>query len=426
MVAISLRAEVVVSRAVVANGKILRSGFRWDRPGHWAVRWRRVEIEAHDGASNYLARPRIALEEPSEAEAETAARFMPGPSIANRILGADGRGMTVRPMCRKASISIWTDFDRSEVESKPVVARRWWFRQPFHRTLLAVGLVDQPPARCPFPTASCCRSVVGGSCRRVAAWIRRPVPFTMPARCTIEICDWLEQSGTVLSRSDRCADCRSAGRQVRELGHHLLRQEPDRFAPGPGLPLCGSRTAAASRPPTSSCIRSIFSTTVAGEPSASRAARIPASRRCRRTSGGVFQRMTPTSSTGAGCSRIIGPIMPSDRQPPGRLVGIGDTGAPAAIVRAAVRPVRRAPFLDRKFPVARDIGRVEVKLIGRKPRSPASFKVSEPLLTPATPIGGYGFCSGLMCGRRVRSIRSVLVTFQYLPVDRTAPPRSTA
>ena len=45
----------------------------------------------------------------------------------------------------------------------------------------------------------------------------------------------------------------------------------------------------------------------------------------------------------------------------------------------------------------------------------ASFKVSEPLLTPATPIGGYGFWNGRICGRKLSSIKSVFVTFQYLP-----------
>ena len=50
-----------------------------------------------------------------------------------------------------------------------------------------------------------------------------------------------------------------------------------------------------------------------------------------------------------------------------------------------------------------------------KPRSPASFSVSEFLLRPATPIGGCGFWSGLRCGFSVSNIVPVLVTFQNLP-----------
>src|SRR6266446_2563672 len=34
--------------------------------------------------------------------------------------------------------------------------------------------------------------------------------------------------------------------------------------------------------------------------------------------------------------------------------------------------------------------------MGQKPRSPASLRVSEPLLTPATPMGGCGFWNGRM------------------------------
>ena len=51
-----------------------------------------------------------------------------------------------------------------------------------------------------------------------------------------------------------------------------------------------------------------------------------------------------------------------------------------------------------------------------KPRSPASFRVSEPLLKPATPIGGCGACFGLMCGLRKSNIVSGLVTVQNLPL----------
>ena len=54
--------------------------------------------------------------------------------------------------------------------------------------------------------------------------------------------------------------------------------------------------------------------------------------------------------------------------------------------------------------------------MGQKPRSPASFSVSEPLLTPATPMGGCGFWNGLMCGRSVSSRVPVFVTCQYLPL----------
>ena len=50
-----------------------------------------------------------------------------------------------------------------------------------------------------------------------------------------------------------------------------------------------------------------------------------------------------------------------------------------------------------------------------KPRSPASFSVSEFFDKPATPIGGCGFCNGLRCGLRKPNIGSGLVTVQNLP-----------
>ena len=51
-----------------------------------------------------------------------------------------------------------------------------------------------------------------------------------------------------------------------------------------------------------------------------------------------------------------------------------------------------------------------------KPRSPASFSVSEFLESPATPIGGCGACNGLMCGLRKPNIVSGLFTVQNLPL----------
>src|SRR6478672_11253419 len=41
-----------------------------------------------------------------------------------------------------------------------------------------------------------------------------------------------------------------------------------------------------------------------------------------------------------------------------------------------------------------------------KPRSPASFSVSDPLERPATPIGGCGACLGFKCGLRKSNIVS--------------------
>ena len=51
-----------------------------------------------------------------------------------------------------------------------------------------------------------------------------------------------------------------------------------------------------------------------------------------------------------------------------------------------------------------------------KPRSPASFSVSEFFDRPATPIGGCGPCNGLMWGLRKSNIVSGLFTVQYLPL----------
>ena len=51
-----------------------------------------------------------------------------------------------------------------------------------------------------------------------------------------------------------------------------------------------------------------------------------------------------------------------------------------------------------------------------KPRSPASFSVSEFFDRPATPIGGCGACIGLRWGLRKSNMVSGLVTVQYLPV----------
>ena len=61
-----------------------------------------------------------------------------------------------------------------------------------------------------------------------------------------------------------------------------------------------------------------------------------------------------------------------------------------------------------------------------KPRSPASFSVSEFLERPATPIGGCGACSGLMWGLRKSNIVSGFVTVQNLPLWVKGAVRSTA
>ena len=80
-----------------------------------------------------------------------------------------------------------------------------------------------------------------------------------------------------------------------------------------------------------------------------------------------------------------------------------------------MRPLRAAPCSTDSQWLPTYVG-FRFRLIGQKPRSPASFSVSEPLLTPATPIGGCGFWNGVMCGLSVPSIVPVLVTCQYLPL----------
>src|SRR3989441_9030649 len=57
--------------------------------------------------------------------------------------------------------------------------------------------------------------------------------------------------------------------------------------------------------------------------------------------------------------------------------------------RLGVRPLRAAPSSTDSQWLATYAG-LRFRLIGQKPRSPASLSVSEPLLTPATPIGGGG------------------------------------
>src|SRR2546428_6374494 len=89
--------------------------------------------------------------------------------------------------------------------------------------------------------------------------------------------------------------------------------------------------------------------------------------------------------------------------------------------RFGVRPLRAAPCLTASQWLPTYAG-LRFRLIGQKPRSPASFSVSEPLLTPATPIGGGGVLEGPTGGLGGAGHLAGLVAGPYLSLWFDPPP----
>ena len=185
----------------------------------------------------------------------------------------------------------------------------------------------------------------------------------------------------------------SVGHYMRHLRHDLLRQQPHRTrARLSGCRCSRSRTAAASRNrrPRHTYARFFRRPSRASRPANCGLAQYSGVTSLSATEGRASRNSTTPTSVNSGMkySRIMRPIMlPTDsRQRLG--VGVGDKNLST---RRHCERRRRAAAAARPLDIpsgSRHRSGLRFRLIGKKPCSPASFNVSEPLLTPATPIGG--------------------------------------